>query len=74
MNYEISGGIEQKSSVYEKCPVFENDKFLLRFANKDDFNGVGVLRMDVGSHYEESGVLQEILPLVVLSLRYGTTI
>ena len=24
------------SSVYEKCPVFENDKFLLRFANKDD--------------------------------------
>ena len=24
------------SSVYEKCPVFENDKFLLGFANKDD--------------------------------------
>ena len=143
MNYEISGGIEQMSSVYEKCPVFENDKFLLRFANKDDasdllkvysdkqalpffnsdncdgdnfyyptiesmekaidfwlssyetkwfvrwvivdketsqvtgsvelfhraadddFNGVGVLRMDVGSHYEEAVVLQEILSLIV---------
>ena len=24
------------SSVYEKCPAVENDKFLLRFANKDD--------------------------------------
>ena len=31
----------------------------------DDFNGVGVLRMDVGSHYEEAGVLQEILSLIV---------
>ena len=28
--------VGQMSSVYEKCPVFENDKFLLRFANKDD--------------------------------------
>lgn len=130
-------------SVYEECPVFENDRFLLRFINKDDasdllkvysdkkaipffnsdncdgdnfyyptldhmekaidfwlssyekrwfvrwtivdketskaigtielfnrvadddFNGVGVLRLDVGSLYEEAGVLEEILSIII---------
>ena len=31
----------------------------------DDFNGVGVLRLDVGSLYEEAGVLEEILSIII---------
>lgn len=31
----------------------------------DDFNGVGVLRLDVGSRYEEAGVLEDILSLII---------
>ena len=31
----------------------------------DDFNGVGVLRLDVGSRYEESALLENILSIIV---------
>ena len=28
------------SDVYENCPAFENDKFLLRFSQLDDAEGI----------------------------------
>ena len=56
-------------NVYEECPKFENERWLLRFVEKSDSedfaNESGVLRLDVGSAYEKSEVLKEIMSLIV---------
>ena len=42
------------SDVYENCPAFENDKFLLRFSQLDDAEDLVSVYSDIIVLYKES--------------------
>jgi hypothetical protein len=53
------------SDVYENCPAFENDKFLLRFSQLDDAEDL-VIKM----HYRFSTaiIVMEIISIIQMKI------
>ena len=49
------------SDVYENCPAFENDKFLLRFSQLDDAE-------DLVSVYSDKNALPFLTAIIVMEI------
>lgn len=56
-------------NIYEKCPVLENDKFIIRLIEQSDaedfYNNCGLLRLDLGSGCEKAELIYDVLSLIV---------
>lgn len=56
--------------VYERIPVMESDKFMLREIIEDTdaedyFNNCGMLRLDLRSDYEKQDMIEDILAIII---------
>ena len=57
------------SDVYENCPAFENDKFLLRFSQLDDAEDL-VSGIVIKMHYRFSTaiIVMEIISIIQMKI------